>query len=90
MPTSSHQNHRPSPKHADALRNARRAATRNRADEDGLVRQTFTLPRQDARAAALEWFERWPKAAYWSRVEHWRKCPDDTIEFTMVRLPSAD
>jgi hypothetical protein len=25
-----------------------------------------------------------------SRVESWRELPDDTIEFTMRRLPSAD
>lgn len=57
---------------------------------DGLVRQTFTMERDEAREAARDFMERWPKAAYWSRVEHWAQLPDGRIEFTMVRLPTAD
>lgn len=57
---------------------------------DSFVRETFRLPRQAARAKAREWFEAWPKAAYWTEVESWRQLPDDEIEFTMRRLPSAD
>ena len=54
------------------------------------VRETFRLPRDDARAKAREWFDTWPKAAYWTEVESWRQLPDDSIEFTMRRLPTAD
>ena len=35
-------------------------------------------------------FRRFPKAAYMTEIESWRELPDDRIEFTMRRLPSAD
>jgi hypothetical protein len=35
-------------------------------------------------------FEQFPKAAYMTEIESWFELPDDTIEFTMRRLPSAD
>jgi hypothetical protein len=54
------------------------------------VRETFVLPRLDARAKAREWLDTWPKAAYWTEIETWRQLPDDQIEFTMRRLPTAD
>ncbi len=57
---------------------------------DSFLRETFTLPRQEARAKAREWLERYPKAAYWTEVESWRLLPGDEVEFTMRRLPSAD
>ena len=53
-------------------------------------RETFRLPRPQARAKAREWFERFPKAAYMTEIESWRELPDGCIEFTMRRLPSAD
>ena len=53
-------------------------------------RETFTLSRPDARAKAREWFDQYPKAAYMTEVESWRELPDDQIEFTMRRLPTAD
>jgi hypothetical protein len=53
-------------------------------------RESWTLPRAEARAKAREFFQRYPKAAYWSEVESWRVLDDDRIEFTMRRLPSAD
>jgi hypothetical protein len=58
----------------------------------GFVRETYRLNRDEARAKAKEWFSTWPKAAYWTEVESWRALPgkDDTIEFTMRRLPTAD
>lgn len=58
--------------------------------EGHFVRETFCLPREDARAKAREWFDHFPKAAYWTEVESWRQMPDGEIEFTMRRLPSAD
>ncbi|MCB8838273.1 hypothetical protein [Aurantimonas sp. VKM B-3413] len=57
---------------------------------DSFVRETFTLPREAARLKAREWFERYPKAAYWTQVESWRMLPEGEIEFTMRRLPTAD
>jgi hypothetical protein len=53
-------------------------------------RETFTLPREEAREKAREFFTRFPKAAYMSEVESWRELADGQIEFTMRRLPSAD
>ncbi|UJW74316.1 hypothetical protein [Rhizobium sp. SL42] len=54
------------------------------------VRETFCLTRDEARAKAREWFDAFPKAAYWTEVESWRQLDGDQIEFTMRRLPSAD
>ena len=51
---------------------------------------SFTLERGEARVKAREWFEKYPKAAYWTQAESWRQLPGDRIEFTMRRLPSAD
>ena len=39
---------------------------------------------------AREWFDRWPKQAYWTAIESWSERPGDVIEFTMRRLPAAD
>lgn len=57
---------------------------------DSYRRVTFSLPREAARAKAREMFDRFPKAAYQTEIESWRELPDDRIEFTMRRLPSAD
>ncbi|CCE09134.1 conserved hypothetical protein [Bradyrhizobium sp. STM 3843] len=61
-----------------------------RKGADGYVRDTFTLPRDEARAKAREYLTRYPKAGYMSAVESWRELPDGAIEFTMRRLRSAD
>jgi hypothetical protein len=60
------------------------------ARTDAFRRVTFTLPREDARAKAREMFARYPKTAYMTAIESWRELPDDHIEFTMRRLPTAD
>jgi hypothetical protein len=57
---------------------------------DGFIRETFVLPRTDARLKAQEWFDRWPKQAYWTSIESWFERPNDVIEFTIRRLPAAD
>ena len=57
---------------------------------DGYLRETFSLPREKARAKARDFLTRYPKQAYMSGVESWRELPDGNIEFTMRRLPSAD
>jgi hypothetical protein len=72
-----------------AARSRRR--TRARAQEGrAWRRETFVLPRPEARAKAREWFNRFPKAAYMTEIEFWRELPNDEIEFTIRRLPSAD
>ncbi len=57
---------------------------------DGFVRETFSLPREQARAKARAFLKSYPNAAYMSKVERWRELPDGSIEFTMRRLRSAD
>jgi len=69
---------------------ADRMARRRKAAADGYLRETFTLPREAARAKAQDFFARYPKAGYMSEVESWRELPGDRIEFTMRRLPTAD
>ncbi len=73
-----------------AGRLARVSARRKLARADSYRRETFALPREAARAKAREMFRRYPKAAYMTVIESWRELPDDRIEFTMRRLPSAD
>lgn len=73
-----------------ARRSAARIAARKQARSDGFRRETFALPREAARAKARELFEQFPKAAYMTEIESWSELPDDTIEFTMRRLPTAD
>ncbi len=53
-------------------------------------RETYTLPRLEAREKAREWFSQFPKAAYMTEIEFWRDLGDGQIEFTIRRLPSAD
>lgn len=79
----------------ERLRENNLAWGRKRADQSdsaggGWKRQSWTLPREEARAKALEFLKTYPKAAYASEVESWRVLPGDLIEFTMRRLPSAD
>lgn len=81
---------------ARALARRRDAAQAARgAGEYGPWRkETFLLPREEARRKAREWFERYPKAAYMTEIESWRIIDRGTegerIEFTIRRLPSAD
>ncbi|WAP71281.1 hypothetical protein [Jiella pelagia] len=63
---------------------------RGAGPRDSFVRETFTLERSEARQKAREWFDKYPRAAYWTQVESWRQLPDQRIEFTMRRLPTAD
>ena len=57
---------------------------------DSYRRQKYELPRDLARAMARDWFKKFPKAAYDTKVESWRATVDGKIEFTMRRLPTAD
>jgi hypothetical protein len=72
----------------DVAARAAKALRERRAD--GFRRETFALPREEARAKAREVFRRFPKPAYMTEIESWRELPDGRIEFTMRRLPTAD
>ena len=82
----------PNPRPQDlAERVARRRRERGEACvSDTWRRESFTLPRAEARTKAREWFDRFPKAAYSTEIEFWRELEDGRIEFTMRRLPTAD
>lgn len=70
---------------------ARRMAEQRRsAPSDGYRRETFRLPRLQARQKAREFLTRYPPQAYMTAVESWSEVADDMIEFTVRRLPSAD
>ena len=77
------------PKPPRALINRHMQAARASGPK-GFVRETYRMDRTAARAKAREWFDQYPKAAYWTQVESWRVLDNDVIEFTMRRLPSAD
>ncbi|MGB7287022.1 MAG: hypothetical protein WBC71_08830 [Salaquimonas sp.] len=71
-------------------KNKRRKASSANSGQPVWKRETYSLPREEAQLKAREFLKKYPKAAYWSEVETWRELPDDIIEFTMRRLPSAD
>ena len=76
---------------ADIVRSTAKVfANRKGMRTDAFRRETFALPRAAAREKARELLRRFPKAAYQTEIESWRELPDDRIEFTMRRLPSAD
>jgi hypothetical protein len=75
---------------ADIAKRSGQALARRAGARDSFRRETFALPREAAREKAREFFRRFPKAAYMTEIESWRELPDDRIEFTMRRLPSAD
>ena len=75
---------------ADLARGMARRSAAQKPRGQAFRRETFALPREAARAKAREMFTRFPKAAYMTEIESWRELPDDRIEFTMRRLPSAD
>lgn len=74
----------------DLARRARARIGRAAAQGDGFRRETFVLPRGEAREKAREQLHRYPKAAYATEIEFWRELPGDRIEFTIRRLPSAN
>ena len=77
-------------KPAELAARAAEALRRRPARTDAFRRDTFALPRAEARLKAREMFLRYPKPAYMTEIESWRELPDGRIEFTMRRLPSAD
>lgn len=75
---------------ADLARSSASRLAERKTTRGAFRRETFALPRAQARAKAKELFQRFPKAAYQTEIESWRELPGDCIEFTMRRLPSAD
>jgi hypothetical protein len=75
---------------ADLARSTARRFAERKTTRAALRRETFALPRAQARDKARELFKRFPKAANQTEIESWRELPGDCIEFTMRRLPSAD
>ncbi len=75
---------------AERVANRRSRRSTAAATEGAWRRESFCLPRDEARAKAREWFERFPKAAYMTEIESWRELAGDRIEFVIRRLPSAD
>ena len=75
---------------AELAERAAQALRRRPARTDAFRRETFALPREEARVKAREMFRRYPKPAYMTEIENWRELPDGRIEFTMRRLPTAD
>jgi len=67
-----------------------RARTDSAAQRGAWRRETYTLPRAEARDKARDYFLKFPKAAYMTEIESWRELSGDRIEFTIRRLPSAD
>lgn len=57
---------------------------------DPFLRETFTLPVDEARAKARAVLGDYPVDGYMTIVERWRELPDGRIEFVMRRLPMAD
>jgi hypothetical protein len=77
-------------KPADLARRFGERASQRAPKWDSWRRETYTLPRGEARDKAREWFTEFPKAAYMTEIEFWRELADGRIEFTIRRLPSAD
>jgi hypothetical protein len=75
---------------ADVAARAAEALRRRAPRTDAFRRETFALPREQAREKAREMFRRFPRPAYMTEIESWRELPDGRIEFTMRRLPTAD
>lgn len=75
---------------ADLARSSAGRLAARKTVRNAFRRDTFALPRAQARAKAKELFQRFPKAAYQTEIESWRELPGDCIEFTMRRLPTAD
>ena len=80
----------PRPPRTAVSRQLEKSREKTASRRDSFVRETFRMDRPAAREKAQEWFNRYPKAAYWTQVESWRVLDGDVIEFTMRRLPTAD
>lgn len=50
------------------------------------IKETFTLPREEARQAVRTYRQQYPKAAYQTDIDHWQELSDGRIQVTMRRL----
>lgn len=69
----------------------RRDSVQRQKDAAGIQhgwRETYILPRDQARTKAREWMERLRRSAYITEVESWRELGDGLIECTVRRMPS--
>jgi hypothetical protein len=53
---------------------------------DPFIREKFIRESSTARRAVREYFVRFPKEQFQTKLEIWRYLPSRTIEFTMKRL----
>lgn len=59
-------------------------------DDDGLVRDTFTLPLNVARLKARQILDEYPTRGFITILESWRQLPVGQVEFTMRRFSTPD
>jgi hypothetical protein len=73
----------------DIAERSREQRDLRKLEEDGFLRETFTLPLHTARLKARRLLHAYPAAGYLTMIENWRQLPDGQIEFTMRRLATA-
>ena len=56
----------------------------------GYLEVAYTLPRIQAREAAREYLDRYPKHGYDTHINHWHITAKGEIHFTIRRLPTCD
>jgi hypothetical protein len=60
-------------------------AMKIRESDDAFFRETFRLPRREARKRAKQLFSEFPSATYMTEIETWRES-EGIVEFQMKRL----
>jgi hypothetical protein len=81
----------PTKRPRDIADRSRSSRDLRKLEEDGFLRETFTLPLHAAHLKARRILDAYPAAGYMTIVENWRQLPDGQIEFTMRRrLPTVD
>ena len=81
-----HSNRRP----AEIAKRSAQALARRDGVRDRLAARPSRCRARQREPRRVEFFRRFPKAAYMTEIESSRELPGDRIEFTMRRLPSAD
>jgi hypothetical protein len=56
----------------------------------GYIKDSYTLPREEARQLAKRFFERYPKQGYDTHISYWKVTEDNQIYFEICRLASCD
>jgi hypothetical protein len=60
-----------------------------RNSDDAFFRESFRLPRSEARKRAKQLFSEFPSATYMTEIETWREC-EGIVDFQMKRLIRVD